>query len=61
MPTLVIWGEQDRLLPPDEGRRLAAAIPGSILAILPHAGHIPQEEVPAEFARVVAGFLKTLP
>jgi pimeloyl-ACP methyl ester carboxylesterase len=60
MPTLVVWGEQDHLLPLDEGRRLAAAVPGSILAILPNAGHMPQEEVPAEFSRVVAEFLKTL-
>jgi len=61
MPTLVIWGEQDHLLPVDEGRRLAAAIPGSVLAILPHAGHIPQEETPAEFTQVVVDFFKTLP
>jgi len=61
VPTLVVWGEEDRLLPPDNGRRLAAAIPASILAILAHAGHVPQEEQPAEFSRVVAEFLKTLP
>src|SRR5262249_8993200 len=60
MPTLVVWGEQDRLLPPDEGRRLAAAIPGSVLAMLPHAGHMPQEEVPAEFSRTVVEFLRSL-
>src|SRR5215472_3529548 len=61
MPTLVVWGEQDRLLPPDEGRRLAAAIPGSILPILPHAGHMPQEEQPAEFSKVVSEFLSSTP
>jgi pimeloyl-ACP methyl ester carboxylesterase len=60
MPTLVVWGEQDRLLPFDEGRRLAAAVPGSILSILPHAGHMPQEEVPAEFSRTVIEFLRSL-
>jgi pimeloyl-ACP methyl ester carboxylesterase len=61
MPTLVVWGEQDRLLPPDEGRRLAAAIPGSILSILPHAGHMPQEEQPAEFSKAVTEFLSGTP
>jgi pimeloyl-ACP methyl ester carboxylesterase len=45
----------------DEGRRLAAAIPGSVLATFPHAGHMPQEETPAEFSGVVVEFLKSLP
>jgi pimeloyl-ACP methyl ester carboxylesterase len=61
MPTLVVWGEQDRLLPPDEGRRLAAAIPGSILSILPRAGHMPQEEQPAAFSKAVSEFLRSTP
>jgi pimeloyl-ACP methyl ester carboxylesterase len=61
MPTLVVWGEQDRLLPPDEGRRLAAAIPGSILSILPGAGHMPQEEQPEAFSKQVSEFLSSTP
>jgi pimeloyl-ACP methyl ester carboxylesterase len=58
IPTLIVWGLEDRLLPVADGHRLAAAIPGARLVVLPRAGHIPQEETPAEFSRVVAEFLR---
>lgn len=57
VPTLVLWGMQDKLLPAEEGRRLASEIAGAELALLPGAGHVPQEERPREFSRVVASFL----
>ena len=57
IPTLIVWGLEDRLLPVADGHRLAAAIPGARLVVLPGAGHIPQEETPVEFSRVVAEFL----
>jgi pimeloyl-ACP methyl ester carboxylesterase len=40
VPTLVIHGEHDRLIPPDNGRILARAIPGARLAMLADAAHI---------------------
>jgi 3-oxoadipate enol-lactonase len=40
MPTLVIHGETDRLVPPENGKILADAIPGARLVMLPHASHI---------------------
>jgi 3-oxoadipate enol-lactonase len=40
MPTLVIHGETDRLVPPENGRVVARAIPGSRLVMLPRASHI---------------------
>jgi pimeloyl-ACP methyl ester carboxylesterase len=40
MPTLVIHGENDRLVPPDNGRIVAGAIPGATLLMLPRASHI---------------------
>ncbi|HZT78011.1 MAG TPA: alpha/beta fold hydrolase [Vicinamibacterales bacterium] len=40
VPTLVIHGETDRLVPPENGRILARAIPGARLVMLPHASHI---------------------
>ena len=40
MPTLVIHGETDRLVPPENGRVVARAIPGSMLVMLPRASHI---------------------
>jgi 3-oxoadipate enol-lactonase len=40
MPTLVIHGETDELVPPENGRIIARAIPGARLAMIPHASHI---------------------
>lgn len=45
-PTLVMHGEQDNLIPVENGRRFAAAIKDAELKIYPAAGHLPQEEVP---------------
>jgi pimeloyl-ACP methyl ester carboxylesterase len=60
-PTLVVCGEEDALIPPSESRAMAAAIPGARLESIPHAGHLPNFERPAEFNAVVAGFLAELP
>ena len=57
VPTLVLWGKQDRILPPEEGFRLATEIPLARLVVLPDTGHIPQEETPEEFSRAVGQFL----
>jgi pimeloyl-ACP methyl ester carboxylesterase len=45
-PTLVLWGEQDRWLAPEFGRRLAEAIPGAELEYIPNAGHFLPEDQP---------------
>jgi 3-oxoadipate enol-lactonase len=39
-PTLVIHGESDRLVPPENGRRITARIPNAELVLIPHASHI---------------------
>lgn len=57
VPTLVLWGEEDRLLPLEAGRRYARAIRGSRLIIYPATGHLPQEEVPDKSAADVRNFL----
>lgn len=57
MPVLVLAGSQDPLITPAQNRRLAALIPGSELAFVDDCGHIPHEERPAEFLRVVNEFL----
>jgi len=47
VPTLILWGEDDQVLPRLIGERLKAAIPNSLpLELIPLAGHIPQEEQP---------------
>jgi pimeloyl-ACP methyl ester carboxylesterase len=56
-PTLVLWGERDKMLAPSNGLELSQAIAGSRFLTLPDTGHVPQEETPEEFARAVAAFL----
>jgi 3-oxoadipate enol-lactonase len=60
MPTLVIWGEADGMIPVERGRRLAEAVPGARFAGLPGIGHTCQVEAPAEFAAALAPFLDAI-
>ena len=57
VPVLLVYGEEDRLTPPDIGRRMAAAIPNAELHIIPGAGHLPNIEKPREFNEKVRAFL----
>jgi pimeloyl-ACP methyl ester carboxylesterase len=57
VPTLVLHGEADPLIPLESGRRFAAAIPGARLISYPQVGHLPQVEIPAQSAGDVAAFL----
>ena len=57
VPTLVIAGEDDALIPPAESRTLAQAIPGSQLNAVLHAGHLVAFEQPAEFNHVLQEWL----
>lgn len=47
VPTLILWGAKDRLIPPRWGQAFHQAIPGSRLVTFPGLGHVPQEEDPA--------------
>lgn len=47
VPTLILWGGRDRLIPPRWGEAFRDAIPGSRLVTFPGLGHVPQEEDPA--------------
>jgi pimeloyl-ACP methyl ester carboxylesterase len=58
IPTLVLWGEADRLVKPDYGRALAAAIPGARFATVGAAGHFPHLEQPDAFVRSIFEFLQ---
>jgi pimeloyl-ACP methyl ester carboxylesterase len=57
-PTLVLWGEADRLIPITLGRALAAGIPRAAFLSVPGAGHAVQEEAPDEVNRLLIRFLK---
>ena len=56
VPTLVLWGESDRIAAPDYGRAYAAAISGARFEMVPRAGHFPHIEQPDDFARRVLAF-----
>jgi pimeloyl-ACP methyl ester carboxylesterase len=58
VPTLVLWGESDRVVSPDYGRTYARMIPNSRFELIPRAGHHPEIEQPAAFAERVARFLE---
>jgi pimeloyl-ACP methyl ester carboxylesterase len=57
-PTLVVWGEADRIVNPDFGRAYAAAIPGARFHLMNGAGHLPQIETPDELLDVVWTFAR---
>ncbi len=57
IPTLVLWGRQDRLLPLETGRHVASQIPGARLVIIDNCGHIPSVEQPRAFLGALGGFL----
>jgi len=57
-PTLVVWGAQDKLIPPSHGELYAKRIPGAKLTLIERCGHLPMVEQPEEFARVLGDFLR---
>jgi pimeloyl-ACP methyl ester carboxylesterase len=57
VPTLVISGEQDKLIPVEDARAIAAAIPGAALVTYPEGGHLPMEQLPHETVRDLRAFL----
>jgi pimeloyl-ACP methyl ester carboxylesterase len=61
LPTLILWGEQDRLIPPENARHFAKDIAGSQLVMLPGLGHVPHEEDPKASLAPVWGFLGLRP
>ena len=60
VPTLVITGADDIVIPPAESEKLAAAIRGAQLKKIPNAGHLVAFEQPAEFNKALQDWLKTI-
>ena len=60
VPTLVITGAEDEMIPVEESQRMAAAVPGARLVILPRAGHLANLEQPEAFNEVLNSFLTAL-
>lgn len=57
-PTLVIWGDADRLISVAQGARMAREVPRSAFVLLPRTGHLAPDESPDELNRVLLEFLK---
>jgi pimeloyl-ACP methyl ester carboxylesterase len=59
MPTLVLWGDSDRIVTPAYGRAFAAAIPNARFSIVTDAGHLPHFEAPEATFAALDAYLQT--
>ena len=57
VPTLVVWGERDRVFPESQARGAVARLRDGSLAIIPECGHMPHVECPDRFLGALEGFL----
>jgi pimeloyl-ACP methyl ester carboxylesterase len=57
IPALLLWGERDTAVDPGSAEQLHRRWKNSLVLIMKHIGHMPYEEVPQEFTRVVLDFL----
>ncbi len=57
MPTLIVWGARDRIIPVRHGVAAHEAMPGSRIEILERGGHFPHNDDPVWFSNVVTGFI----
>jgi pimeloyl-ACP methyl ester carboxylesterase len=61
VPTLVIWGDKDRVIPVSHARQVQAAIPDAELTIFENCGHTPMMEMPEAFNERVLRYLREHP
>lgn len=57
-PTLILWGDSDRIVPPIYAQAFQRAIPGAKVEIIRGAGHLPMDEQEDAFVSAVTGFLR---
>ena len=57
VPSLIIWGERDRIIPAHHGRAAQAEMPGSKLELFPGAGHFPHRTDPRRFVELLSDFV----
>ncbi len=61
LPTLILWGGNDRLIPPATAQHFAHDIRGAQLVVFDGLGHVPHEEDPARTVQAVVAFLEKTP
>jgi pimeloyl-ACP methyl ester carboxylesterase len=59
LPTMVVWGDEDRIIPVEHGYALHEARSGSRLEVLEGVGHFPHVERPSEVADLIDDFINT--
>jgi len=59
MPTLIVWGDQDRIIPVAHAHKAHEVIRNSRLEILEGVGHFPHVEDPVSFVDILLDFLRT--
>jgi pimeloyl-ACP methyl ester carboxylesterase len=59
MPSLIVWGERDTIIPVAHGEAAHAAMPGSRFVSFPEAGHMPHDDDPERFASVLTEFCES--
>jgi pimeloyl-ACP methyl ester carboxylesterase len=57
MPTMIVWGARDRIIPVQHAKPAHDGMPGSRLELFDRAGHFPQLDDPLRFARTLLDFL----
>jgi pimeloyl-ACP methyl ester carboxylesterase len=57
VPTLIVWGREDQVIPLIVGQLLYELIPNSTLEVIEKCGHVPQEEKPDETVALISRFL----
>lgn len=57
VPTLILWGREDKVIPLRVGELLHDLLPNSTLEVIEECGHIPQEEKPEETISLISSFL----
>lgn len=57
IPTMIVWGDRDRIIPAAHARAAHELIPGSTLEIMPGAGHFPHHDDAARFVRILHEFI----
>lgn len=57
VPTLILWGREDKIIPLEIGEQLHRDIPDSKLQIVENAGHVPQEEVAGQVTPMIIEFI----
>jgi 3-oxoadipate enol-lactonase len=60
VPTLVVAGSEDKVVPVDRSRAMADAIPGAQFTVIPEAGHLTPLEQPIPTSRVILEFLESI-